>query len=396
MRDSAVRVDIGVGGRFHADHLTRALLDAGYDAHLWSSLPAGSLGDLPRDRTHSFPTSEVLYRGLKSLGAERLGEWGKMVLFGRRLNRALRGRQSDTFIGWSCFALETLRAARHQHKVLIRDSSHITTQIQILDNEYARLGKRFGSRRHTIARETEEYQLADRIIVLSEFARRSFLEHGVPEEKLRILRLGVDTARFSPGKFREAESRARDPLKVVYFGAISVRKGVHYLLDAVSSFVPRNVQLTLIGAADPILAARLRGYPQVRHFGPRPQASLALFLQDADVFVMPTVEDGFGQTVIQAMASGLVPIATDRCGAAEVIEEGVSGFRVAAADSEAIRERLSWLLDHRDRLPSLREAAIANARRQTWSAYAANVTALATEWTGGAKEPKRANAVYGT
>lgn len=357
-------IDIGVGGRFHADQLARAFLDRGHDVMLWSSYPASRFADVESERVQSLLWPEIAYRAMKKLGAENPGDLYKMRTFGRTLARRLeQSRRSDLFVGWSSFSLETLRLGHHRHRAIIRDSAHLRRQMEILDEAYARFGLIVPDRSQAMDREEEEYARAHTIFVLSEFARRSFLDRGVNAEKLRVLPLGVDTRVFQP-LVRDGYSL---PLRVVYFGSVSVRKGVTYLLDAVRGLP--EVHLTVIGPVEPALRPKLVGADNIEWKPALPQAVLAAILPEQDVFVLPTLEDGFGQTLVQAMACGLIPISTDRCGAAEILRDGFNGRVVPAGSANAIREALQSYASDPAALPGVRKKVLASLPKIGWENY---------------------------
>lgn len=357
-------IDIGVGGRFHADQLARAFLDRGHDVMLWSSYPASRFSDLESERVHSLLWSEIAYRAMKKLGAENPGDLYKMRTFGRALSRRMaKSCRSDLFIGWSSFSLETLRLERHRHRAIIRDSAHLRRQMEILGEAYAHFGLSTPDRSEAIEREEEEYARAQTIFVLSEFARRSFLERGISADKIRVLPLGVDTRLFRPVP-RDGYTL---PLRVVYFGSVSVRKGVSFLLDAVRGM--KEVRLTMVGPVEPALRSKLVGAENIEWKPALPQAVLASLLPEQDIFVLPTLEDGFGQTLVQAMACGLIPISTERCGAAEILRDGINGRVVAAGSAGAIRTVLAELATNLSELPVMRENVLRSIPQLGWERY---------------------------
>ncbi len=358
-------IDIAVGGRFHADRLAAVLLGLGHDVHLWSTFPRSRF-DLPPERIHSNLFPEVVFRLARKLGIENRGDLFKMASFGRSSSRALRARAGrEIFIGWSSFALESLRSISHDHRVIVRDSAHLRAQLDILKEEYARFGLRLPNRSRALAREEEEYALADTVVVLSRFAQQSFEKQGVASHKLRVLPLGADTRLFQP----LAKDRITLPLKVVYFGSVSIRKGVTYLLDAMKKLPASEAKLTVIGPVEAALSGLRAKHPEVEWLASKSHAELARLLPTFDVFVLPTLEDGFGQTLVQAMACGLVPISTDRCGAAEVLEQGVDGFVVPAGSSGAIASILQQLAQDPEKFYGLRSKVIAKARSLDWRRY---------------------------
>ncbi|MEZ4751105.1 MAG: glycosyltransferase [Bdellovibrionota bacterium] len=282
-------ISLSVGGRFHSDHMASALLEAGYEVALHTSLPKSRFGELGSARFRTHVASEVFYRLGANFGFGNLADHWKMQQLGRSLARD--AKRSDILIAWSSFGLEGFRKTSAR-KILMRDSSHISFQTQWLAMEYARLGMKFASRRFCEERELEEYTLSDRIWVLSEFAKKSFLDKGVSASKLSVLRLGVDTRFFSTKPKRSIQL----PLKAVFFGTIGVRKGVHHLLEATKDFSPTQLQVTLIGPIERGFERVLKRYPHFSYLPPLSHSVLGKALQAFDLFLFPTMEDGFGQT----------------------------------------------------------------------------------------------------
>ena len=369
-----LRVDIIVGGRFHADRMARALLDGGHEAMVHTSLPRSRFPGLPPERVRPLCLPEVVYRAARLAKIEPWGERVKMVTFGRAAARGVR-RDLDVLAGWSSFVLEAFRVKGNARRVLLRDSTHIDHQSGVVAEEMARFG---WSTSPSVAtdRELLEYELADEILVPSEYARRTFLARGVSSRKLRILMSGVDTSLFHPA----AEFSPGRPLKAVCFGYLSVRKGVPRLLEAIEKVPASALELHLVGPVESRVApliARSRAilHPAMSH------PALAAFLRTMDFSVQPTLEDGFSATLVQAMASGLVPVTTDACGAGELIEPGVSGFVVPAGDTARLTEALFRIIDDPGCLEKMRGPTVAAVARVSWEAYGTRLRSLASQWT---------------
>jgi glycosyltransferase involved in cell wall biosynthesis len=94
-----------------------------------------------------------------------------------------------------------------------------------------------------------------------------------------------------------------------------------------------------------------------------------------DALVLPTLSDGFGLVVTEALAHGLPVITTDQCGAGELIEHGVNGLRVRAADTEDLMAALAFCAHNRDALHAMRAAALRGAAQRTWTQYRAALRA---------------------
>ena len=141
---------------------------------------------------------------------------------------------------------------------------------------------------------------------------------------------GADAARFSPGHRDEQETAADDAargLHVLFVGQLSQRKGLSYLLRAYDAFRGPGTQLTLVGAYYGETGALAPYRDTFRHIPHLPQSDLAGLYRQADVFVFPTLIEGLGMVVLEAMATGL-PVITTPNGPADVVRDGIDGFVV--------------------------------------------------------------------
>ncbi len=217
-----------------------------------------------------------------------------------------------------------------------------------------------------IAREEEEYAICDRITVQSSFAEKTFLDRGIPKEKLIKLPLGVDLKMFHPVPKNDSMFR------VLYAGHCSIRKGVVYLLEAMSRLKLPNSELVINGSIGPEMKKHVMSrYPgSYRFLGSQPLERLHEVYSQASVLVLPTIEDGFAKVVTEAMACGVPVIATGNCGAPDVIESGVDGFIVPTRDPEAIREKVQYLYEHPDVRDAMGLAALTKVRSLVgWDSY---------------------------
>ena len=311
-----------------------------------------------------------------------------MRAFGRAAAR--KSRHPDVIISWSSFGLESFRENPNALKIVVRDSAHIETQLGLYEKEYRKLNLPVEDRSVCIARELEEYRLSDRIQVCSEYARESFLKRGTDERKLKSIPLGVNTSVFTPKKSFEV----RLPLRVVYFGTVSVAKGVHHLLEATKGFSPNSLKLTLVGHVMDQFKPILDKYPGAKTYPPMAHAELAKILHEQDVFVLPTLQDGFGTVVPQAMASGLACIVSEDCGAKALIQNGRNGFVVPTGDVDALRDILQNFVSHPELAGSIGRKACESGLNQSWDAYSKEVvesiSALETSERPAPSVPRRA------
>jgi glycosyltransferase involved in cell wall biosynthesis len=205
-----------------------------------------------------------------------------------------------------------------------------------------------------IERVEREYELADRIRVSSTWAKRSMVEHGVPAAKISVIPQPIDLDRFRPSWEKIPSNR---PLRVVFVGSLDMRKGFVYLLRAVRKIGANRVTIELVGGtgergSKQLLAAERIGLNVVV----APGDPVAAYHR-ADVFVMPSLEDGFGFVVAEAMACGLPIVVTDQCGAAEWVEPGKTGWVIPAGDEDSLVHALGDAIARRDELPAMGQAA---------------------------------------
>jgi glycosyltransferase involved in cell wall biosynthesis len=216
-----------------------------------------------------------------------------------------------------------------------------------------------------------EPHLANGVIATSTFAATTLLEHGVPNEMIHVVPYGVDGETFSQ---RVRGPNLHKPFKVVYVGSLIQRKGISYLLDAVRLLKTRKIQITLCvhGFVDSDLLERYGDLDVNLKLGLSGE-SLASEIHNGDVFVFPSLAEGFGLVILEAMSCGLPVITTNHTGAPDVMIDGQHGFIVPIRDAQAIAERISWGIDNREALAAMGNAAAAQARLFTWERFRADV-----------------------
>jgi glycosyltransferase involved in cell wall biosynthesis len=372
-----MRVCIGSAGRFWAFDLARQVDRLGHLARLYTAYPRWKVDGLPREKVSTFPWLTVPSAAFARLCRARVPkqiDWMIIDTFGGWVARRLG--PCDVFHSLSCYGLRAHRVARGRYgavTVCDRGSSHILYQDEILAEEHALWKAPYCPiDRRVVGRELQEYQECDIINVPSGFAYRTFLEKGVAKEKLRLVPYGVDLALFRPLPKRDKTFR------VIYVGALSLRKGIPYLMQAVELLRPPDIELWLIGALDPEVKPFLeRCKGRFRYLGVIPRAELFSYYSQGSVFVMASIEDGFGLVQAQAMACGLPVIATTNTGAANLFTDGKEGFIVPIRDPRAIQEKILYLYEHPDVRDAMAQAARDRVRHLGgWEDYGNRMLAI--------------------
>jgi glycosyltransferase involved in cell wall biosynthesis len=207
----------------------------------------------------------------------------------------------------------------------------------------------------------EECEQADTIVVNSDWSRTALDESGVETDKVSVVPLIYEANPVSVDEdaYPEQFSAAR-PLRVLYLGTLTLRKGIAPLLEATSLVESRPVEWWIVGDGPVTIPDTYRSHEQIRWVGQVPRSEVDAYYRDADVFILPTISDGFALTQLEAQAQGLPVIASQRCG--DVVQHGQNGLRLDVVTPEEIAEAVIWCLNHPDRL---REMAVRATNRVT-------------------------------
>ncbi|KAA6465385.1 glycosyltransferase family 4 protein [Acidobacteria bacterium AB60] len=341
--------------------------------------------EAPRELMHCVPMRELIRLAARSTPVEDLlcsherpcSVIGVYRHFDARVARRLRKSQVDAVYAYEGGALQTFREARRRGITTIYDlaSGHWYWERNLLREEALRrpnlasiIPKLTDSERH-MREKDEELARADVVIVASTHVRRT-LSGVVDPERIKVVPYGAPTVRVRP-KARDG----REPLKVLFAGALHQRKGIGYLLEAVS-MLRQDVELTLIGqriASNAIVDAacqRARWFPTLPH-----DQVLQVMLQ-SDVLVLPSLSEGFGLVVTEALACGVPVIITANVGASGLVSDGREGYVVPVQSADSIAHRLSVLDGDRDLLAAMSENAQKTAARHTWQAYRQSISEI--------------------
>ena len=357
-----MRIVQAVFGVFHHFELARELHRRGHLEKIYSTWPWARLKreGLPHDKVETFPWLHAPDFLLHRIGlnprwlSDNLG-YQTALTFDRWTDRRLPA--CDALIAISGAGLKTGQhlQARGGKFICDRGSTHQRYQAEMNREE----GLRWGLDTNTsdsrdTAREEQIYDVADAITVPSTYSLQSFVEMGVPRSKMHLIPYGVRLESFA----RVADP-APDTFEVIYIGAVNIYKGFPYLLEAFAQLRHRKKRLRMVGLVADEMRPLLEKLPRenVEFLGHVPQLQLKELLSRSHVLVLPSIDDGFGMVMNQAMACGCPVIASTHTGAPDLLTEGQDGFLVPIRDSEAILNRLQQLADD----PALQREMGANA-----------------------------------
>ena len=189
----------------------------------------------------------------------------------------------------------------------------------------------------------EECEIADRIVVNSPWAREGLIQAGVDPAKLVVIPLAYEGPASAVSRDIPARFSGERPLRVLFLGSVVIRKGVGELLDAARLLAAAPVEFHFVGAESITFPADVIANSRIVRHGAVSRREVAGHYAAADVFILPSLSDGFGLTQIEAQAYGLPVIASRRCG--EVVSDGVNGLLLdevsGAGIAQAVRRYLS-------------------------------------------------------
>ncbi len=365
---SDLRVVQVTSGRFHQFDLARQLERRGLLEAIYTGYPRWKLRaeSLPPGRIRPCPWLHVPYRvglgrGLRTVGLDQLCQnWDQRLI--DRYAAWTMPAHTDVLIAMSGHgsASGTRVQARGGAWICVRGSTHVRHQESVLRDEHRRWGLGYAGRpERVMTREEFEYAHADRIAVPSRQVWRTFVACGVPEERLALVPYGVDL-----GRFDRVGEPAEDEFRIGFVGALTVRKGLGYLIEAFRRVRHPRKRLTLIGAATGDTRVLLRDLPEgVEVLGHRPQAELPAILSRCHVFALCSIEEGLANVMGQALACGCPVIATEATGAADLFSDGVEGFILPDPEPAALAARLEALAQDPARRQGMSEAALQRVRQ---------------------------------
>jgi glycosyltransferase involved in cell wall biosynthesis len=342
-----------------------------------------AITEVPAERVRSYPRREVLrmlqvrLRKDPVLG-DRLFHWARDG-FEQWVARQLDGL--DLIYGYEYGSLGIFQRSRQLGVRTVYDmpSPEHDFVERLLAPEYARFPELITPyRRFTAVRQAErterrrqEWELADLVIANSSFTAESWKAAGWAERPVAVVPYGAPPPIGEP-----LEPPSDGPLRLVWAGTFSIRKGAHLLLEALHALkLPSERLVVEVYGAQGLPEAVLEQAPEALCFcGSIPRSELLERMARAHALLFPTLCDGFGLVANEALSQGLPVITTRRAGAADLIRPGENGLLIEAGSSAAIAAVIEAAVADRDALVAMRLAALASAAAWQWSDYRCRIS----------------------
>jgi glycosyltransferase involved in cell wall biosynthesis len=222
--------------------------------------------------------------------------------------------------------------------------------------------------------------LADHIIVASTYTKKTLIENNISPEKISVIPYGVDSSKFAVKKsYNEQNGRIR----LVFVGQMIQRKGLSYLFEALKLLNSKNVELTLIGRGD-IDTSLINEYKEHFKINVRINLShkeLVNELHACDMLVFPSLVEGFGHVILEAMSVGLPVLCTPNTAGPDVFLNGNEGVIVPIRSALAIAEKIEYFIDQKKELASMGISAGQTALAFTWERFRDGIVHFYTDYS---------------
>jgi glycosyltransferase involved in cell wall biosynthesis len=319
--------------------------------------------------------SPTLARGSLRLPFKALGTMRAVAVHDRIVARRIEklAGKIDIIHTWALGARETLKVAARLGipTVIERPNANTRFAMEVVQEECDRLGvtlppdHEHAYNAEKLRIEEEEYGLAYRLLCPTEFVAKTFLDKGYAGEKLVRHFYGFDEKTYRPGGGRREVKRG---LTMLFVGVCAVRKGVHYALEAwLRSPASQDGEFLIAGEFLPAYAEKLApmlSHPSVRVLGHR--TDVPELMRKSDILVLPSIEEGFGLVITEAIGSGCVPLASEAC--TELCRHMETGLMHRVGDVDTLARQITTLYQDRGLLERLRAAGLRMVPEITWDA----------------------------
>ena len=295
------------------------------------------------------------------------------VLFDEIASKYLK-EDIDTkfFLGFNNYCLKQMvKLKKKGIKVLLDQRiAHVNKEIEIYEDEFNKLPSNLS--KYMINRKLQEYEVADCILVGSEFVKETFIQNGIEEKKVKVVNYGYDPTIFKVKNVKNYKTQKN--LKAIFVGQIGYRKGVKYLLQAVENLANKgiNIDLTLVGNVDENFKDHIVKYRDYITYKPFMNVDdLVKEYNKNDIFIFPSLCEGSARVTYEAAACGLPLVVTHSSGS--IVRDNITGIVIKEKSVESIEKALKILNDDRNLLQLLRKNILSEINSYTWEEYHKNL-----------------------
>lgn len=395
----AGQIILSHSGKQHSYHVAKALNELGYlkkfhtssyisnaflqtillklNNQYWTRRFIDGLSGSKIDSNWRFEVNEIIHRYLKNNSSEIESlVYSRDEQFDAYIAKKLLKQNKPFFWGFQGSSLQSIKACKQKEGFAICElaTAHITYAKKILQEEM-QLHPEWSNSISNVKfpsqyekRLEQEPVEADLVIAASSFTKFTLTDSGIAEEKIKTLPLGapIDHIKYISKK-SPIENR---PLKLLYAGTVTQRKGIAYLLEAMKSFSKQDVDLHIIGNVFGDGLEFKKNKELYHYHGACSQQELFQKYSDYDALILPTIFEGFALVIVEAMAAGLPVITTANSIGADLIEEDTNGYLIPIRNVAAIRDSITKLRNKQNQAwQTMSENARKTALNYSWANY---------------------------
>ena len=208
---------------------------------------------------------------------------------------------------------------------------------------------------------------ADQICVASTFTKKSLVFAGVPKDKIKVIPYGVNHNLFSSTTKKQKIGK----VKILFCGQFVHRKGISYLYEALKNLSPQHYELHIVtrGEYHQNTLTMFLNSLNVRLYSNLSSSALIKLMHSSDLFILPSLYEGFGHVILEAMSAGLPVVTTVNTAGYDLITDNHDGFVGPIRDTEFLREKISFFIENRETLIEFGQNAAMTAKKYTWESF---------------------------
>lgn len=382
-----MKVSVAVCGRFHFHNYIENLDRSGIlDTFYYSHKIRNSAFSLAHSRSINIWAKEYAVRAHAKVLKGRLSDllypsyhdlWQLGVRLNWRPTQVLHVMAHGT-------SRQVVKVAKREGSTVIGEvvNTHPIYRDSILTKEEDKRGLPHVNRiNRQQKRLMDELEMYDYVLAPSAIVRESFIQQGVSESKIKVIPYAANVKRFHP---LNRHDQSKDRFDILCVGQINLRKGQLYLLEAVKQLNDKRLHVTLIGQIDPHIEFLLEPYRHLFTHIPRvDNTQLNTYYNSADLFVLPSLEEGLAVVLCEALATGLPIVATLESGAAEIIEHNRSGKIIPAASATQLANAIDEMVSAPGRLREFsHQALLAATNTHNWNQYVEKLVGVYSDCLG--------------
>ena len=224
----------------------------------------------------------------------------------------------------------------------------------------------FNDSEEKLQRKDEELSLSDIIFVASSFTKETLKEYPGKLPEIKVIPYGFPNTN-AERKYMSFSNIKK--IKLLYVGGLSQRKGISYLFEAIKG-LEQYCELTVVGSGNinscPVLKKELNMHKYIPSL---PHSEILKLMSEHDVLIFPSLFEGFGLVVTEAMSQGTPVITTERTCGPDIIVNGENGWLVDAGSCIALRQRIEEIITHPELIKMAGQAAMETAKSRPWNIY---------------------------